>query len=43
MKTYTVAILGATGAVGREMLRVLQERHFHAGSIPALGTIKSCK
>ena len=26
MKTYTVAVLGATGAVGREMIRILQER-----------------
>ena len=28
MKTYNVAILGATGAVGREMLKVLEERNF---------------
>ena len=25
MKEYRVAILGATGAVGREMMRVLEE------------------
>ena len=24
MKTYTVAVLGATGAVGQEMIKVLQ-------------------
>ena len=28
MKEYVVAVLGATGAVGREMLRVLEERNF---------------
>ena len=28
MKKYNVAILGATGAVGMEMLKVLQERDF---------------
>ncbi len=28
MKEYVVAVLGATGAVGREMLRVLEERRF---------------
>lgn len=27
-KKYTVAIVGATGAVGREMMRVLEERQF---------------
>ena len=26
MKLYNVAVLGATGAVGREMLKVLEER-----------------
>ena len=28
MKQYNVAILGATGAVGREMMKVLEERNF---------------
>ncbi len=28
MKKYNVAILGATGAVGREMMKVLEERDF---------------
>lgn len=41
MKTYTVAVLGATGAVGREMLRVLQERHFPVGHLIALGSGRS--
>jgi aspartate-semialdehyde dehydrogenase len=28
MKTSNVGILGATGAIGREMLKVLGERNF---------------
>ena len=32
MKTYTVAVLGATGAVGQEMIKVLQERNSPLGS-----------
>ena len=28
MKTYNIGILGATGAVGREMIKVLEERKF---------------
>ena len=28
MKEYNVAVLGATGAVGREMIKVLEERAF---------------
>ncbi len=41
MKKYTVAILGATGAVGREMLRVLQERAFPVERLLALGSDRS--
>jgi aspartate-semialdehyde dehydrogenase len=41
MKTYTVAILGATGAVGQQMLRVLQERAFPVGRLLALGSGRS--
>ena len=41
MKTYTVAVLGATGAVGREMLRLLQERNFPVGRLIALGSERS--
>jgi aspartate-semialdehyde dehydrogenase len=41
MKQYTVAVLGATGAVGREMLRVLQERNFPVGKLIALGSDRS--
>ena len=33
MKKYNVGILGATGAVGREMLKVLEEREFPVENI----------
>jgi len=41
MKTYTVAILGATGAVGREMLKVLEERNFPVGKLVPLASARS--
>ncbi len=41
MKTYTVAILGATGAVGQEMLQVLQERQFPVGRLIPLASGRS--
>lgn len=41
MKQYTVAVLGATGAVGREMLQVLQQRNFPVGKIIALSSERS--
>ena len=41
MKTYTVAILGATGAVGREMIKVLQERSFPVGKLIPLASSRS--
>lgn len=41
MKTYTVAILGVTGAVGQEMLQVLQERQFPVGKLVALASGRS--
>jgi aspartate-semialdehyde dehydrogenase len=41
MKKYTVAVLGATGAVGREMLRILQERNFPVEKLIALGSDRS--
>ena len=31
MKNSTVAVLGATGAVGQEMIKILQERKFPVG------------
>ena len=41
MKTYTVAILGATGAVGQEMIKVLQERNFPVGKLIPLASRRS--
>ena len=41
MKTYTVAILGATGAVGQEMIKVLQERNFPVGKLIPLASARS--
>ena len=41
MKTYTVAILGATGAVGQEMIKVLQERNFPVGKLIPLASERS--
>ena len=41
MKKYHVAILGATGAVGREMLKVLEERQFPIATLKALASARS--
>ena len=41
MKTYTVAILGATGAVGQEMMKVLAERDFPVGKLIPLASKRS--
>ena len=41
MKTYTVAVLGATGAVGREMLKILAERDFPVGKLVPLASARS--
>ncbi|MBQ6832016.1 MAG: aspartate-semialdehyde dehydrogenase [Oscillospiraceae bacterium] len=41
MKTYTVAILGATGAVGQEMIKILQERDFPVGKLIPLASQRS--
>ncbi len=41
MKTYTVAILGATGAVGQEMIKILQERSFPVGELIPLASSRS--
>ena len=38
---YRVAVVGATGAVGREMLQTLAERNFPADKIHALASSKS--
>ena len=41
MKTYTVAVLGATGAVGQEMINILQERSFPVGKLIPLASARS--
>ncbi len=41
MKNYTVAILGATGAVGQEMIKILQERNFPVGKLVPLASARS--
>jgi aspartate-semialdehyde dehydrogenase len=40
-KTYTVAIVGATGAVGETMLSVLAERQFPVGKLHLLASARS--
>jgi aspartate-semialdehyde dehydrogenase len=39
--SFTVAIVGATGAVGQELLRLLEERHFPAGSLRLFASARS--
>jgi aspartate-semialdehyde dehydrogenase len=40
-KQYDVAVVGATGAVGQEMLKVLRQRRFPVGKIYALASARS--
>ena len=41
MKNYTVAVLGATGAVGQEMIKILEERNFPVGKLVPLASARS--
>ena len=41
MKLYTVAVLGATGAVGPEMIKILAERDFPVGKLVPLASARS--
>ena len=41
MKKYNVAVVGATGAVGGEMLRVLRERRFPVKGLKLLASPRS--
>lgn len=41
MKQYTVAILGATGAVGTQMLQCLDEQNFPVGELKLLASARS--
>lgn len=40
-KTYSVAVVGATGAVGQEMLRTLERRDFPVGELRLLASARS--
>jgi len=41
MKGYTVAVVGATGAVGQEMLKTLEQRNFPVAKLKALASPRS--
>lgn len=41
MSSYKVAVVGATGAVGNEMIRVLEERNFPVGELTLLASQRS--
>ena len=41
MKQYTVAILGATGAVGTQMIQCLEEQDFPVGTLKLLASARS--
>lgn len=41
MKEYNVAILGASGAVGREMIKILEERDFPVANLKPLASSRS--
>ena len=41
MKKYNVAVVGATGNVGREILNILDERMFPCDEVVALASRKS--
>ena len=41
MKRFDVAVVGATGAVGGEMVRILESRHFPVGRLYPLASSRS--
>jgi len=41
MRTYSVAVVGATGAVGNEMIKVLEQRNFPVGKLTLLASARS--
>src|ERR1700732_4737780 len=41
MKKYHIAVVGATGAVGTELLRVLERRSFPVATLRAIGSKRS--
>jgi len=40
-RTYSVAVVGATGAVGNEMINVLEQRNFPVSRIKLLASSRS--
>src|SRR5437870_10202188 len=41
MKDYHIAVVGATGAVGQEILRVLERRNFPVASLHPISSARS--
>ncbi len=41
MRSYHIAVVGATGAAGTELLRVLERRNFPVASLRAIGSERS--
>ena len=41
MKKYNVGVMGATGAVGQQMIKVLAERNFPVGELRCLASERS--
>jgi aspartate-semialdehyde dehydrogenase len=41
MKAFRIAVVGATGAVGNEMIKILEERNFPVGEIKLLASERS--
>ena len=41
MPSFTVGIVGATGVVGQELLRLLQERNFPVGTLRLFASARS--
>src|SRR5438132_4209393 len=41
MRGYHIAVVGATGAAGTELLRVLERRNFPVASLRAIGSARS--
>jgi aspartate-semialdehyde dehydrogenase len=41
MRTFSVAVVGATGAVGNEMIRILEERNFPVSRLKLLASARS--
>ncbi|HUW64448.1 MAG TPA: aspartate-semialdehyde dehydrogenase [Spirochaetia bacterium] len=41
MSSFNVAVIGASGAVGRELVKILEERNFPVGDLKCLATSRS--